>query len=557
MAVGQQSALLRERPGIQRPSAPSMGRSNRSVRDYVLAWVGLALLGTAALAPHVLHGGFYLDDWSNAAGALRPPGGPGFGNALSYFEKLTLYRPVLVLYVPLTYWVLGTHMAYQLAWAAILAIFAAAMLHGVLRTLGVPRLHAWLIAALTLVYPWFDSTRLWVTGSLITLAIGLAFAGLWLAIAGLRRDSWRMHACAAALYLLSIWTYEIALPMIAAAGIVYIAAGGWRRARLRWLVDLLVVTLGGLWIALNTLQESFGLSADLQHLKEIFTSGGTMLGRTLLPFGEQRTALALIVLAAIALIGLGALLMTRGEYTGQGQWGLRGWLTMALGGMAVAALGWVMFIPANPYFTPTIYGLTNRVNALSGFGLVTAVYAALGIVGELVGRTLPRAPRALTRSVVTVLLAITMGAIYTNILERHIRIWNAAYRAEMAGIGEMRKQLPQLAPGTTVFTSDYPVYQTLGVPIFSASWDVNGMVKLQYKDGTLSAYPILPEWHLTCRATGVGLVGAQAPTQTVSYGAAQLLNVHTGEHSQPRSQRECQALAGRYTAGPLYLSFTY
>jgi hypothetical protein len=150
-----------------------------------------------------------------------------------------------------------------------------------------------------------------------------------------------------------------------------------------------------------------------------------------------------------------------------------------------------------------------------------------------------------------------VGVAYVHVLERHSGIWNTAYRAESAAIGEMRTQFPRLPSGATVFASDYPDYQTLGVPIFSAQWDIDGMIKLQYKDGSLSAYSVLPGLSLVCRESGVGLQGAEAPTITAPYGDARLLDLQTGRHSQPRDQRECQAEAGGYVPGPLYLSLSY
>lgn len=559
MALEQKEGLSRE-PGdaLRVAGAVSMHplRSTRSLttRELVCAWLGLVILGALAFAPHVLHGGFYLDDWSNGAAALYPPGGSGVGHALSYYAELTLYRPVLVLYVPLTYFVFGTHMAYQLAWSASLAIFVAWMLYGIFRTLGMPWVHAWLIAALTIVYPWFDSTRFWETADQATLSIAFASAGLWLALVGLPKRSWGLHGCAALLYLLSILTYEITLPVIAILGGLYILRAGWGVARARWGVDLVVVLVGGAWVGSQTNHESYGLSADFTHFKEIVTSGGTILGRTLLPVGEQRTTPALIAVAVVMVAGLAVFVYQRPRYRYRTGWGLYSWLLLAAGGLLVGIFGWAMLIPANPYYTPSVYGVTNRVNSLAGFGLVIAIYAVFGIIGAL-ARELQ--PKWHALSSLTVVLALLLGMVYVKVLERHSRIWNAAYRAEAAGIGELRMQFPRLPPNSTVFMSGYPAYETLGVPIFSSSWDVNGMIKLQYKDGTLSAYPLIPGLSLTCRADGIGLAGAGAPAITALYGSARLLDVGTGRHSEPRDERECQSVEGDYTPGPLDLSLTY
>jgi hypothetical protein len=530
-------------------SEPS--RDALSRRELTLVMLALALLGLAVYAP-MRHGGFYLDDWSNAAGTIDPAPGQ---TVLGYFSNLTLYRPVLVLYIPLTYLVFGAHMAYLLAWSGLIAVFASVMLYGLLRTLGVPLVHAATIAALALLYPWSDSTRMWETASLVTLAAALALAGIWVALVGLRRRSWRLHACAALLYLTSIWTYEITLPLIVLAGLLYTAKAGWRAARARWAVDLVVALLAAAWVGTQTTQESRGLSPDLEHLKEIVISGGTLLGRTLLPIGPQRTTLALVVLGVVALLGIGVW-ARRDRLGGVAGWGMRGWLLLGCGGLVIAACGWVMFIPANPYFTPSVYGVTNRVNGLSGFGLVIAVYAAFGIAGRLLAQLAPRARRL--SLVATMALALVLGVAYVHVIERHIRIWNAAFRAEMAGIGEMRTQFRTLPRGSVVFTSDYPAYETLGVPIFSASWDVDGMIKLQYKDGSLSAYPVLPGQHLSCEKAGISVQGAGGlPGVTAPYGSARLLDVHDGEHARPLNMQQCQAVAGRYVPGPLYVSTSY
>ena len=83
------------------------------------------------------------------------------------------------------------------------------------------------------------------------------------------------------------------------------------------------------------------------------------------------------------------------------------------------------------------------------------------------------------------------------------------------------------------------------------------MIKLEYKDGTLSGYPITPGLEVACHPDGVGLRGVNASPTIAPYGKARLLNLQTGEHSEPQSQRECQRVAGRYIPGPLYLMSDY
>jgi hypothetical protein len=527
-------------------------------REVALAWLALAVFCALVYAPHVRHGGFYLDDWSNAAETFEPKGGPGFGNVISSFAAIGIYRPVLVIYVPVTYWVFGMHLALHLAWAAALAMLAAGMLYGVLRTLSVPRIHAWAVAALTIVFPWSDSTKLWATGDQVTLAVTLALAGLWIALAGLSRRSWRWHAWASLLYLLSILAYEVTLPLIALAGVLYTVRAGWRKAKPRWGMDLAAVLAGGIWVGTQTVRTKSGPSGDFSHLKQIVSNGNIIFGRTILPVGSQRTTLAVGLFFAVFAIGLVAWLRLPARFGQKDGWGLREWLLLAGGGLLVAVLGWIIFIPADPYYTPSIYGVTNRVNGLAGIGLVMAAYGMCGIAGSLIGQVRPRT--SAVALAVTLTLGACLGLFYVHVIRRHTQIWDAAYAAEKSGMNEIQTRFPRLPHGTTLFASGYPANQTLGVPIFGATWDLYGMVKTHYEDGTLSAYPILYGSRLACQPRGIQLQGKGLEAKVkklVPYGRAQLFDLESHLQAKPRTQKECLAAVGSYKPGPLYLSSAY
>ena len=526
------------------------------MREVLLAWVVLAGVAALAFFPHIRHGGFYSDDWSNGALSLLPPDGPGFGHAISAFADLTIYRPVLVIYVPLTYAVFGLHMHMHLLWAALLALCIAGLLYAVLRTLGIPWIHALAIAALTLLFPWFDSVRLWVTATQLSLSISFFLAGLWIALAGLSRGSWRWHVGAVFLYLLSILTYEITLPLVAAIGLLYVVRVGWTKARARWAVDIGAAIAAGIWVSLHTERSASGLSGAISHLGKIITNGGTLFGRSLLPLGPQRTTLALLVFTLVLVAGFAVYLRGREGSGGEAPWGLGSWLLLAVGGVMVAAVGWVAFIPADPYYTPSIYGVTNRVNGLSGLGLVIAAYGACGIVGSLMGRIRSGAPGTLALAV-TLLLAAILGASYASVLHRHIGIWNSAYAAERAGLNELQQHYPNMPAGSTLFVAGYPAYQAPGVPIMSANWDVDGMVELEYDDNSLDAFPIIEGTKLACRSSGVGLAGEGASETVAPYGTARLLNLATGKSARPLNRSECLAAAEKYPPGPFYLSYDY
>ena len=537
--------------------APARGSRDWSIgaREALLAFLFLALVATAIYLSYVRHGGFYLDDWAEAAGRYYPPGGGGFSSVLSYFHAAFEFRPTLILYMVAKFYVFGAKTELHLARGASLVAIAAVLLYMLLRSFGVPWQHAGMIAALSLAFPWFDSTRLWMIASNSTLAVALVFAGILVALAGLKRGSWHLHACAALLDPASILAYEVTLPLVVAAGVLYTIRYGWRAAQWPWLVDLAVVLAAGLWVATHTHQKVSGISGDLAHLGEIVVAGGTLLGRTVYPVGPYgHTTTMLLILAAVFAAGVLVHLAT-GRGNGDG-WGLREWLLLGAAGLAVAALGWAMLIPADPYYTPSIYGVTNRINVLAGLGLVIVVYSALGTGATLVGMAIPRIAAAVPTLIVV--LAAMLGAAYIHVVERHSDLWATAYRAELEGMDRIQSAYPSPPSGALIIASNYPAYQTLGVPIFSTDWDLSGMVKLRYGNGSLAAVPRTEQLDFSCLPRGIEIEDEGVATSiSAEYGKAMLVDLQTGRRSVPRNQLECRRVEGEFPPGPMYLESGY
>jgi hypothetical protein len=266
----------------------------------------------------------------------------------------------------------------------------------------------------------------------------------------------------------------------------------------------------------------------------------------------------MVALGLMLVAGAAAYLWLPGTRRQDQGWGMRGWLWLAGAGLAITALGWAMFIPADPYYTPSVYGFTNRVNGLAGFGLIVFVYACLGMVGSLVGAVL--LGRRYVPALVTVTLAAGLGATYVHVLERHGHIWDAAFRAEKDATARIKAAFPDLPRGTTIFVSDYPAYQTLGVPIFAVAWDLDGRLKLLYGDNSIRAYPITSEMGLSCGKRGFRPQGVDATGEKVAivrYGTARFLDLSTGNWTMPHDWRQCLAAKERFQPGPLYLTTAY
>jgi hypothetical protein len=122
---------------------------------------------------------------------------------------------------------------------------------------------------------------------------------------------------------------------------------------------------------------------------------------------------------------------------------------------------------------------------------------------------------------------------------------------------ETKKLVPNPPFGTTVIAGSYPAYQAPWVPILSATWDYDGMVKMEYNDYSLSAIPVLASLGFHCRAHALAVTRGDETVKIASYGTVRLVNLATGEHASPQSQRECRRAMGSYVPSPTSLSLTY
>src|SRR5262249_48179473 len=359
-------------------------------------WVGVAafllvliVVGLIGYAGHIRNGGFVYDDWANSA-LYHYPSSPGFSGAVSDYWDLTSYRPVLAIYIPVVEAVFGYHMGFHLAWAFLLGVGMSVSLFFLLGALGLPRVAAGTIAVLVLLFPASDATRLWAVSSAASLAIILYCLGALLALRGLRGPGrgWLAHAGAVALYALSILTYEIAAGPILLSVLVYRRVAPWRRAAYMWLVDLVVVVPILLLVTSKNGRGKLTFSQELHHVRTIADQGLTVLANAAAPIGSPKRDLVLAVI--VARIACSAIVWRLLPQLDPARAELKRWLIVVPFAVLATALGWLIFIPADPYYSPLTLGVGNRTNALAAVGIVTLVYALAAMVGTLAFRGLPR-----------------------------------------------------------------------------------------------------------------------------------------------------------------------
>ena len=462
--------------------------------------MGLLLLGALVFGSHVAGGGFYWDDWENAA-TTRYEYQSGFLGPLDL--RQFAYQPGLALLLPVPHALFGLHPSLHIALGVALAALMSLSLYAVLRTGRMERLHAGAIAALVLVFPWSDSTRLWATASINNVAVSLCLAGMVLGMLGLASGGQRgrrLTVCSVALYVASVLTYSVAAVFALLSLLAYARVVPFREALRRWRVDLVAIFVAAVYVGLTTTKGTQSPSGTIEHLETMVRQTGTLFARALAPFGSPPGGLVgalagtLVAVAALAAWRLPAADPARAE--------LRRWLVVTGGAVVALAAGYALFVPGDPKYVPLAPGIYNRVNIVAAIGFAALVVALAALLTALVlrGSRLRNARAALTLA-----LAAVVAVGWIRVTDDHQRDWERATVLQdrvLDGIERVRADVPR---GGTVYTFGSPIQAAAGVPVFAQSWDLDAAAKLRLDDPALVAYPVRPTATVRCRPGSVAI----------------------------------------------------
>jgi hypothetical protein len=269
----------------------------------------LAAVAAAVFGPHVAHGGFYSDDWSNAAD-YRFADRPRILSLAASLQAGVGTRYLLTLAQPIPHALFGLDTPAHVALGIGLGVAAVTAFYGVLRSVGMAWVHAAAMALLVLVFPWSDAVRLWATAGLHNLSMLSFFIGLIVALRALSVPGRRgalLHGLAQLCYVVAVLFYEVPLPAIALSGLLYVhRAPSWGVAVRRWRADVLLALLALFALTLSSERPApslRGLAAAPFH----FGAGGVALvGHALLPLDlPDGVAAAVAVAFAAGLLGGG------------------------------------------------------------------------------------------------------------------------------------------------------------------------------------------------------------------------------------------------------------
>lgn len=522
------------------------------------AWAYLlpaALLPIAVFFPRLLHGGFASDDWSNLAAFSAAP----LDESIDKFAAAPFgYRSLLPVYAHVYTAVLADHITGYMALSLLSIVVFAVLIAMLLRRVGVVPWVAGFAAGLGAIFPYATITKIWFTSHFGHVSGAFGVGGVLVALRGLRAKGWwrqaAWHAVALVLYLVSVLMYEITMPFLAGAGLLYLWViargrvadgrpwrGEWwptyRGGLIRWAADLVV--LGGWYLQLGSAAPAEDPNFNLAHrLGLILGDGAKTFAGGFVPFlaAERNPATGEIVysgalftpsqvtvvcagVAAVAVLSLLVGVVVGGRFAALRYWGVGILLATALG-----FAGWLAIIPANDYYRPVPSSIDAlRVNVLAAFGLAGAVVCVVGALGTLAGALVGERGGSGVRTV-TIALGITFVVVgYWRHAHSEVRIWNDANEQARATLDATKEALgPSPKRGTTVLLTDSVEYLPGGAEVFFVPWAFNGALRAMYDDPTLVGVTHYANERIQCRADGVAPYGTfywrDHPGKSVPYG---------------------------------------
>jgi hypothetical protein len=530
-------------PPLRRANRWKLGFGWRELGGVSLLMTALAF---AVFGWYAFHGGFVADDWVNADRYYFHPD-PGFWGAVDNYQ--TPSRPIAAVWVTLTYAVLGMHFDQHLLLSVVLAAFLSIAYFAFLRTLGLGLPWAIAAAAILLVFPSSDSTRLWSTGSQINLFIGLYLVAMVIAVAGRRRfgpapsvPAVITQICASALALVAVGGYEIVAPAVLLSFVLYRWAGGRGGTLWRWLLDAVPTVLLLLLYTRKFGESPSGMGQLLDNAHLALDGAVSVLAYSLYP--TRMLSMPWLFVLAVAGVLLVTQLARQLAPPSPDRDAIARWSVPILLAVAAIVVGYAMIVPVADRYPIYAPGVQNRTNCFAALGISALIVFLAASISAMVAGALPRIStrvRGRVRWALTGLLVVGVIGAYTVRVSQDADRWVQAAEIQDEILTQARELVPSPPPDATIFTSPYAGNSAPGVPAFGGGGnnDEVGAFKVTYDSDEMRAFPLIVDIGLTCGVDQMSQVNAG--NSETEYGKAILIDLRTRTVYRPRNQRECLA----------------
>lgn len=522
-----------------------LGRRDPQVAGEIVVVVVL-LGGLCALAfgAQLQPGGFYNDDWSYLVTAHYSG---GFAQAVDGFGYLS-FRPLMQVYWPALYGVLGIDPTRHVAWLLAVSIALAVLVYALLRRVRVHPIHAGLLAALALVSADANSTRFWPCMSANVGSVALYVGGVVVSLRAFElrgRRAVLAHAAGVALLVASMMLYEITIVLGLVGGLLYLLREG-RRGACRWAVDAAATAVVIVVFTRHTFYDPVPIGQIPSRMWTVARDAAWVLTDSLwAPANPSWTIVAVVWLAIAAILVLG---WRRGwRRVNPSAPELRRWTLLAVGALVAAGAAYATIVPST-YLSPSGAGQLNRANVAGGIALFVLLYATLMVLALLATARM----RSGRRWAIPLVCAAAVAILASHVVQdRHDqRLWERAALTQEWVVQNVASSVGLLPHDAVVVTYDAPVTVAPGVPVFAAIWDLSGALTVRYDDPSVVGYPALPGSRVECGPATLTLHDANDAfgRQTGRYGQVYVVDVSRRRAIRVTDGRSCRA-AGRALSG--------
>jgi hypothetical protein len=483
-----------------------------------------------------------LDDWVLAA-EYHDPTNPGFQAGAARLLDAYGDRPAGVLRIAIQYAVLGLDPRIHIAWAIALNALQSLLLYAVLRRLRIERVHAAAISLLLLAFPGSDTTTFWITGAGYHWAIVLYLSGTLVAFQSLRSTShpkWLLSAAALSLYVLSILSLEVlAVPVLLSAFLYRFAGASWAAAWRLWLAGVPVAAMALAFVGTQGKKDVGTFGEQLHHANVIQQQARQLIASVGVQLGPTRLPLLLVVAIVV-----GAVIQRFATQSPSLRAEISRWLLILACGLAVIAAGYVLYVPSDLYYSPSMVGVGNRVNAVSAPGYVILLYA----IGVLAGLLVRRVAGNRVGIAVPLVLAGCLGALWISEVNEDRLAYDRSYALQRHVLDVLDRRVQRPSSGSWIYTFGVPGV-TGYVPVFTTSDDLTGAVRLLWNEPRLFGVPSPTITGIECGPKGVKPLGSLYGEKSAArYGKAIFVHVPSERADIIRDRATCTEAAKRYLA---------
>jgi hypothetical protein len=506
--------------------------------------LGLLSLTLALYLPYATEAGWFLDDWT--VYAEQKSQGSLWAGMNACMETIPGGRKLACLYQAGQWSAFGGHKWAYHVLPIVLLLAIVAIAYAVARRARLSKPWCLAIGGAIIFFPGADSTRLWPIATIGLYVILLQMASLMIAVRALGLPpGWRsrsLHGLSAALALIAMATYEIAVPLIAVQGILYLAIFRSRKAFNRWLVDLGLV-MAFVFYRLVVAPTSDPAFMTARTTGQLVTRAGVLVEgawhswRYLYAPRFGLIALGCIVLAA-AIVTLAV--------PGMRQRLIRWWVVLLAAAIAAISCS-LVFLTANDTYLLQYFSTNNRLNLPGTIPYVLAFVAILGLLYELVRRWSPWAPAA-PLAVFLVFAAAAKHQIAVS--TEHQDAWLASWSIQKKTLPGLRSGLHDAPTTARVLGFDTPRWEQGWIPVFAQTWDFRGVIEYQT--------PIRPDFaspfdeDVACGARGITQLGVLVAQYSDGLRPVYFVSPARGVAVHITSKRQCEDRLTRWGPVPYW-----